>query len=154
VGGICIHPGLGDRVVHVGKMDSATGWLFSVPETDQFNAEQVCTCGDVVYLLDHSANGSEPSYMFSGKNCWAFAPDLKNPTKYIKIDEFSVPGMVEITDPFSPRFLCHGYSFAPLGGGYPFLYDLSKHKVATSLPEDELVLFLDGDWLTERLKKK
>jgi hypothetical protein len=142
-----------DHMVHVGKMDSATDWLFTVPETDRFDADQVCVCAAIIYLLDHRAMNSVPASKFSDKNCWAFAPDPKNPAKYVKVDEISIPGVVRTVDPFSPRFVCDGYSLAPFWG-HPFLYDVSKRKITTSLPEgNELILFLNGDWLTPRLTR-
>ena len=140
----------GDKVVHVGRMEQSNGWLFEVKETDQFIVGQICVRGDIVYLLDHT-NRADPSFAFSKVNCWAFAPDPKSSGHYVKVDQFSVPGRVRIVDPFSQRFICDGYGNMPFPG-HPFLYDVKKHEIVESLPWDQLIVFLDGDWLSSRLK--
>lgn len=139
-----------DKVVHVGRMEHSDSWIFSVRETDQFIVNQICAKDKIVYLLDHR-DRSDPIFGFSKKNCWAFAPDSKRSEKYIEVDQFSVPGTVRVVDPFLPRFVCDGYGYMPFPG-HPFLYDVEEHKIIRALPSDQLIVFLDGDWLTSRLK--
>lgn len=141
-----------DRIVHVGHMEQNKGWLFSsIQQSDKFLVNQICARNDVVYLLDHQDHAS-PAFMHSKINCWAFSPDPANPTRYIKVDEFSVPGMVKIVDPFSPRFLCQGYGYLPFPS-HRFLYNTQSHKVMGGISDDSITVFLDGNWLASRLTR-
>jgi hypothetical protein len=139
-----------EKITYVGHMASHAGWLFST-NTGDFVPDQVFAEGNVIYLLDHQ-NSDIPPPLFFHKNCWAFAPEASDSTRYIKMDEFSLPGTVMVVDPFSPRCVCYGYGFV-LSPSRPFLYDLQKHQIICQLPDESLMVFLDGDWLGPRLGK-
>jgi hypothetical protein len=139
-------------IIYVGHMARKEGWLFTIQGTDKFSPEQICARGDTIYLLDHG-DSYKPSFLHFGNNCWAFAPDPKDKNHYVKIGEFSVPGKVKLVDPFFPRFACNGYGVMPFPGG-PFLYDTQAHKNLGRLPDNAMILFLDGDWLSPRLTAK
>lgn len=142
----------GNDAVYVGQVQHGTSWLFTLHVTDRFKPMQVCARGDVVYLLDHR-DRVDPAFMHKQINCWALAPNPDNAGEYIKIDEFSVPGMVKLVDPFSPRFLCDGYGYMPFPGR-PFLYDIRTHSVIQTYSSDAMVVFLKDHWLSERLGRR
>jgi hypothetical protein len=138
------------NVYHVGSMRRGDGWLFNFQGTSEFTPSQVCGTDKSIYLLD-DRDRANPAFMHVSKNCWAYSPDPKDPTKYIKVDEFRVPGRVDLVSPSGSEFICSGYGYMPFPGG-PFVYDVEKHEIK-HLPDcDDLLFFLSSDWLSPRLR--
>jgi hypothetical protein len=138
-----------DGVIRVGSYERLDGWLFTTHETSEFHPHEIVARGDVVYLVDNT-DIEKPAGLHSLVNCWAFGPDPKDPTKYAKVDEFSVCGQPAIVDPFSPRCICRAYGSWPFGGSY-FLYNTETHSTLGALPGGTVLTFLDCDWLGPRL---
>jgi hypothetical protein len=141
-----------DNNVHVGSFKRTDGWLFSTPKPyHEAWLMEVTGRDDVIYLEDNR-DADSPAFLHSGTNCWAFAKDPKDPTKYVKVNEFSVAGLIVALDPFSPRCICREYGIDPFHYSH-FLFDTQKHKKLASLPDNVLCAFLDGDWLGPRLTR-
>jgi hypothetical protein len=141
------------KMIYVGSYTKLDGWLFSVPIPVNMPWWLLGITGrsDVVYLQDDS-DAKAFGFLHRAINCWAYKPDPKDPGKYEKVDQFSVPGMIVALDPFSPRCICQGYG--PCLFNYRhFVFDTQTHKNLGWLPDSTLAAFLDGDWLTPRLAR-
>jgi hypothetical protein len=141
------------NVIYVGHMANKEGWLTTIAVKDDFAPVQVVGTESVFYLIDAKDRETPPwgYWLLTRKNCWKFSRNPKDPSHFVKVDELTLPGMVDCLDPTGTIFLCAGYGSPPFFGS-PFLYDVKAHRMDNSMSlDDYLPVLLQGNWLHKRI---
>jgi hypothetical protein len=141
-----------DGNVHVGSFTRPDGWLFSVPKPVKVSwLLEITGKENAVYLEDNEDADRFP-FQHNATNCWVFSPDPKDHARYIKVDEFSVAGVIVAIDPCSSLCICREYGMYLFDYRH-FLFDAKTRKKLGYLSDNDIAAFLDTDWLGPRLAR-